>query len=170
MSYENGFLTNIADKVSARINTIEIIAAVVFAAGLVLRSSNVPFDNVVLVISLSALALAYFLMSYRSSEPEAGVIKKFVDKLGCWSSSITVVGILFQLLNYPGFDSLLMVGCTTLAPALVFVIIKNHEFDKKTIIRIVMIVLIGGSLLLTPKEKLIEYKIIKKAEQTNVNY
>ncbi|HOT89048.1 MAG TPA: hypothetical protein PKZ43_08500 [Bacteroidales bacterium] len=165
---KNEKLAKLAKKLDSKLSSIEAILVLTSLIGLFLRSSNIPLGTFILLISLSTLAIMYYIISYRlSADKEISPMKNFLDKLCLWGLSISIIGILFRLQNYPGFQSMISIGCSTLILFLIFSFIKKQETDSRLILRTIIIAAIGLSLYFTPKEKLIDLRIISSIEKTS---
>lgn len=62
---------------------------------------------------------------------------------------------------------MISIGCSTLILFLIFSFIKKQETDSRLILRTIIIAAIGLSLYFTPKEKLIDLRIISSIEKTS---
>ena len=99
--------------------------------------------NILIVLSLFALGLTYFLLSFalpESDKPEAMII--FANTLSGYSLSVSLIGILFKLMNFPGSDIMLLIGSITLIlilPTIIYMKSKNKEwnfFNNRYLIRL----------------------------------
>jgi hypothetical protein len=168
MTKENVNLANLAKKLDSRLPTIETILSFTSLTGLALRSLSIPLGGIVLAISLSTLALVYYLIAFRSSiDTKTPAMKKFLDKLFFWGLSISIIGILFCLQNYSGFHTMISIGCSTLLILIIFSVLKKQDVGRRLIFRTIIIAVIGFSLYFTPKEKLLELRIIPSIEMTS---
>jgi hypothetical protein len=120
--------TAFSEKLGTYLKYAEIGALIVSVFGLTLIYSNVSQGMEVLMIGMGALAGIYFLYGFTlppllvvpDAGPEASK-KGFIDLLpsvlrkvayiGC---SVAVIGLLFEHLQRPGSEQLLMIGGVTL--------------------------------------------------------
>ncbi|HNW98568.1 MAG TPA: hypothetical protein PKK00_09190 [Bacteroidales bacterium] len=167
MNNQNEILAKLANKLITKLTAIESIAVLFILTGLILKSFDISQGRILLLISLGTLSLVYFLLAYKSMEPDASVMVKFLNKLVYWAFSICVVGILFRIQNYPGYIVMINTGCMTLLLSIVISVMQKQNLGSKLIIRIIIIAAIGLCLRYTPKEKLIELKIIHPIEKTS---
>jgi len=98
--------------------------------GLVLHFMNA--GSQVMFMSLTGLAMVYFLYPYRPLETPGSDQKQgftellaftIVPKVSWISCSVCVIGILFYLLNYEGAKQMLFIGSSTLSFILVIIAI-----------------------------------------------
>ena len=85
--------------------------------------------SAIIMISLSGLAMVFFLNMYRPldvkiGQGDQGSFKELlylviVPKILWLSSSVNAIGILFFILNFKGYKEMLMIGAATSAIALV---------------------------------------------------
>ena len=169
MINKNEYLEKLAEKLSPKLPTIETVCVLIFIAGLALKSSDIPFGEICLVLSLSALALVYFISGYKLLDNNVSAIKHFIFRLNYWGLSICTMGILFILNNYPQFNIMISVGSITLLIVLFFSLVKDHDLNRRMLARTVIILVLGLSLYFVPKEKLIKLKILHTVEDTNIH-
>jgi hypothetical protein len=149
MTSENSMQAKIANKLSERLPKLEMIFALTSFIGLILRILNISYGGIILVISLSSLAIIYFLLAYKSSSSDSSGLYKFIYKLIYWAISISVLGILFRLQHYPNSNNMLIIGCVTVLFALIISILKKLDLGRSIIIRSIIIIIIGLSLNFT---------------------
>jgi len=166
MANQNEFFVKIANKLNPFFFKIETVLAIIAVAGFLLKNVNITLGGIILIISMAPLAMVYFINAFSSPEPETLAIKKFLNKLIYWGSSIGIIGILFRLQEYNGFGQMLLVGCGTLIVATIISLLQNQNMGRKTTIRTLIILTIGISLYFVPQEKLFEYKILHPVEKT----
>ena len=164
MKNNNVYLTKLADKISPKLLTIEGILSFTTLLGMILKASNVQQGSILIIISLSAIALVYYISAFRTCEEGANVMGKFLTKLMFLSASISIIGILFLLQGYAGYKAMLTVGCLSIVIVLLFRFIYKTNINRINITRVIVILAIAASLYFTPKEKLREYKIISNIE------
>ncbi len=166
---QNAQNKKINDWLSTKFDKFEIIFAFAILLILLLESTGDLPLGMFKVMILSTLAMLYFFNAYSPVEDKlAGPIEIFVHKLVSISLSISVIGILFRLLNWPHSIPFLFVGPVMLV--VIFVVIlylqsKKPEltvFTKRLKIRVFIIAIIGLIIFFTPAEKLIEIGIMKE--------
>jgi cytochrome c oxidase subunit IV len=162
---ENENLAKLADKIAPKITTIEGTLSFTTFIGLALKISGIPQGAILILLSLSTISLVYFLSAYQSHEAETPAMTRFLHKLLFWSASICVIGILFRLQSFAGYNTMLIVGCMSLSLGLIFNFFSKVDLDRKFLIRTIIILAVGLSLYLTPSEKLKELKIINSIEK-----
>jgi hypothetical protein len=167
MRTENEYLVKIAGKLANSLPAVETFLALSSLAGFLLKYFNIGIGGIILVISLGALAIVYFLLAFKSIEPETGAVKIFVNKLIYWGLSVCVLGILFRIQNYPGFNNMIIIGSITLFFTVIYSLIKEAGNERRLVIRVIIILIIGLSLFFTPAEKLSELNIIHQVENTS---
>jgi len=137
------FKHKIGNWICPRVDFLELILILIFAVAFLLKTQfDMPVDFLI-VLSLSALGLTYFFLSFKlpeSDNPEAILI--FANTLSGYSLSVSVIGILFKLMNFPGFDIMLLVGSITLIlilPTIIYMKSKKKEwnfFNNRYLIRL----------------------------------
>jgi hypothetical protein len=157
------------DWLSTKFDKVEIILAFAFLLILLLESAgDLPLGSFKVMI-LSTLAMLYFFNAYMPVQDKlAGPIELFVHKLVSISLSVSVIGIFFRMMNWPGLAMMQILGPALLVVS--FVVIsylqsKKPEltvFTKRLKIRVFIIAIIGLIVFLTPTEKLIEIGIMKE--------
>jgi hypothetical protein len=169
MINENENLAKFADKIAPKITVIEGTLSFIALIGLMLKISGIPQGGILILLSLSAISLVYFLSAYQTHEAETPAMTRFLHKLLFWSASICVIGILFRLQSFAGYNTMLLVGCISLSLGLIFNFFSKVYLDRKILIRTIIILAVGISLYITPSEKLKELKIINSTEMVNKN-
>jgi peptidoglycan/LPS O-acetylase OafA/YrhL len=146
----------------------EIIILIVIALGLILKMLELNFGGVLIIISISTLAVFYFWSAYEVFE-NAKPFERFLSKLLSFGWSISIIGIQFLVQGWPGFEPMLTIGPVPLLVALIVIlilkeknIIENSIFDKSKLIRTFVIASLAISLHFCPKGMLIKYHIISK--------
>jgi hypothetical protein len=150
------------------LNRIEKIAAVIAAAAFIFKLSHYPLSGMLLVLSLSTLAIIYFFSAnnkFKSSvfikeedENKFEVKDIFSLRLTGYGLSILLIGILFTLQFWPRSRFLLIMGLGSILIAFISIQsgikIKFPELYKSILQRIIIFGAIGIVLFTTPKEKL----------------
>jgi predicted membrane channel-forming protein YqfA (hemolysin III family) len=122
-----------------------------------------------MTLVLSTLAVFNFYNSFAPLKDEkAGGLGIFINKIVYFALSVGVIGVLFRLENWSGYDVMLMLGCISLAIGLAFVLFINSKeselkiFSSRVILRILVILAVGVLLYFTPRENLIKLRLIKE--------
>jgi hypothetical protein len=85
-----------------------------------------------------------------------------------WGCSVTIVGILFRIGHWPGYDVMTTLGCATLIISLLVILLNKSKkpelklFTSRWILRIMVIVIIGLTLKLVSTETLMNIGLIKQ--------
>jgi hypothetical protein len=121
------------------------------------------------IIGLSLLATCYYFLASSKKTQTSSALHQFIYKLSMVSCAIGCSAILFKIQHWPMAAVLLIISTTSLGVALFFILINFLLKAEKTfvsqrhIIRIIIILFINLIFLTTPKEKLIEYNLLKEA-------
>ena len=169
---QNDTFTNQASKIldwiAPRLNKFETILAVLFAITLLGKMCTDFPTGVLMVMVLEALAILYFFSAFpASSQREERGLKIFIHKLTFWCCSIIVIGILFRLQFWPGYNTMLLVAPAALLVSLTVILFMKSGtpeweiFNTRFMLRILIIAIIGLLLRLTPAEDLIKYGVLK---------
>jgi hypothetical protein len=131
----------------------EKILAVLILAALILKFLLIPFGGILIVLSLSTLSIIYYPLGFaffngirlrhvfkKEAYKETNA-KKIIGAIAtgiCLSTLI--IGVLFKLQNWPGANSMLLIGLTFTLPLAIFVIVKffirnYHTYYKKIMLR-----------------------------------
>ena len=117
-------------------------------------------------ILLTLLAIIYFFKSFEPLAGENNAQVIFIDKLIWMSLSISTLGILFRLLNSPGYNMMIIIGSVSLSLSFLLILsVKKNKpqvaiFDKRYIIRVILMCLISLALKFTPSNNLVEIGLI----------
>jgi hypothetical protein len=157
------------DWLSTKFDTVEIILAFAFLLILLLESTGELPLGIFKIMILSTMAVLYFFVAFVPIEDKlAGPIEIFVNKLVSVSLSVSVMGILFRMMNWPEV-AMMQIICPAIL-VVIFVVIsylqsKKPEltiFTKRLKIRVFIVASIALIFFLTPTEKLIEIGILKE--------
>ncbi|MBI9034881.1 MAG: hypothetical protein JEZ03_10465 [Bacteroidales bacterium] len=157
--------------VGARLDKFESILVLIFVMGLILRITMGWPVFLLIYLSLGLLSLMYLLNASAmdlGDTPE--VWARILNKLASWSCSIGVLGMLFRILNYPGYDKMLMIGGIGLLIIFPFMIRLNLKSDSgpwfghRWLIRVFLIAVLGLTLNFAPTDKLIDMGLIDHPE------
>ena len=112
--------------------------------------------------SLILLATLYFLSGLQETSESGNVMIIALVKIFGVANAVTVVGILFQLIDLPGHYSLLVVGLVTLIIAVfvsMIMILSNSEnsaYLKSKVLRGMAIAIFAALMLLFPGINIVE--------------
>lgn len=121
-----------------------------------------------MTISFSALAALYFFRAQTVFE-NAEAPERFFNKLLPFGWSICVIGIMFLIQGWPGFDPMLVVGAfPQLVIILIILFLKKTKgvnyptLDKAILIRSFILASISISLHFCSKEALLKHHVISE--------
>jgi len=167
-STHNEQISKIANWIAIRLEKYEVILALLFLGSLILKSFTQVPVNIIIVLSLMSLAILYFFSGFSSINDEnVDGFEIFLNKLSFWGCSVGIIGILFRIECWAGYETMIRVGCFTIAIVLPFIIyIKSKKremkhFNLRYILRIIVICIIGFFLAFASNDVLIKYKIIE---------
>jgi len=127
------------------------LTLVVLLAGL--AQINIK-SGLILTLVLTSIGIVYFLAAFAiPPESELTALDLFLHKLLSFGSSVSIIGILFKLQNWPNGDMIVIVGLLTLGICLIVLLyqrIKQPEiekFKKITFPRIIILMCICGGFL-----------------------
>lgn len=141
---------------------IEKITVIVATIGLVLSFFRLPGSSIMITLSFSLLAMLYMYLSFAffNEIPLKSIFKKQSYKginkrrligavLVGFALSITVVGLLFAFMAWPGVSTTLLPGLVGLLIAVVVVLIKYQKTRANFYTKIIKrMVILGGLGLL----------------------
>jgi hypothetical protein len=166
---QNEQLTKIGNLVSSQLLKYEVIIVLVFLTGLVLRLTTDLKVSALIILSLNTLATLYFFSAFSVPKDEnANGLEIFINKLASFSSSVAIIGILFRLQHWPGYNNMIILGCITLIILIpVILIIKSKKpdltiFNQRLIIRLALVAVLGLFINFAPKDTLIKAGLDKK--------
>jgi hypothetical protein len=165
------WLTKIGDWIAPKFIGIEMVLSLLFAIGIIFRTTdNFPSDFIIFP-TLPLLALLYFLMARTIPDDEyLGRFELFIYKMVMLSFIPASIGILFRSQNIEGYGSLLGAGSFSLIICLFLIFYsksKNPQskiFDARFITRIILITSIGLFLLFAPRKVLLKYNLINEVQ------
>ena len=137
----------------------EIILGLGFIVSLFLGE---PWQYWGVLTSLLLLALVYFLLGLQGSSESGNVMILALTKIFGVANAVTVAGILFQLIDLPGHQTLLIVGLATLIIAVfasMIMILTNSEnstYLKARVLRGMAIAIFAALMLLFPGINIVE--------------
>jgi hypothetical protein len=166
---QNEAITKISLWISERLDKYEIILAIAFLVFLFLNISGFLFGGTLMTLMLSTLAVFYFYKAFAPLEEEKAIgFDVFINKVVYFALSIGIIGILFRLQSWTGYDVMLQMACVLLAIGFVFIVyIKSKKpelriFPSRLILRVLVVLVFGVLLHFTPRENLIKLKLIKE--------
>lgn len=168
MGIGNQLDPRMANWVFKNFKKAELIFLTIFVIGFALKISAIHLGEVLITLSISALAVLYFFRAYKVFE-DADRIEIILNKLLPYGWSICVIAIMFSIQGWPGFEPMLIVG-SFIQIALLAVILFFHELkgikyptiNKNVLLRSFIIAGLAISLYFCPKEILIKHNIITK--------
>jgi len=119
---------------------------------------------------LMLLAIGYYFSAFMNSEAEMSAIQKFIAKMIGFGSSMTVIGILFRMQNWPGYDIALSGGGVILAACLLVFLFQKSSASAESMIpgrvllRVAILCLICALFLFLPEDTLLRTGLIKVVE------
>ena len=138
---------------------IEIISSVLFLVGIILKFTELPGSYILIMFSLSLLALYYFLFGFaifndikiknifRTSRYRTNTFLQFIFSIFLGLSlSVILYGIMYKILRWSIQIDLLLIGLiiTLTITVLYFLIIKGKISNKRIIFLRSLIVSIVG--------------------------
>ena len=111
---QNNNFTKIGSMISKRLNILETLIFLLFLLSLALKSAGI-INMTLPTILLTLLAIIYFFKSFEPLAGENNAQVIFIDKLIWMSLSISTLGILFRLLNSPGYNMMIIIGSVSLS-------------------------------------------------------
>ena len=140
----------VLEKIIENSLAMEIVLYILSLIGYLLMRFKISTGGILITLSLSLLALIYFLRGYNENyHVEADPYTRFIGKLLNWGFAISMVGILFALMNYAGAIAMLRVSFFTIlicVPFTGYFLMKNKMSELKY--QIIRWILIGGLTLI----------------------
>lgn len=102
----------------------ELPLVFLFLASIIMMDQNMDYGKMIAGVSLSALAVIYFLLAFSPADDKASVII-IVKKIMGISWSVATVGIQFYIFNFPGYQNMLMFGSIGLTASTVILLISE---------------------------------------------
>jgi len=150
--------SELANKLAVKMPTYETILVVSAIVGLALKIVGINFGAILLIIASLSLAAINMLMAYRSPKEGTLPFDAFINKIQSMGTSVTIIGLLFLLLNWKGASNMLIVGILTLVAAIGYHLFKKHPIE--TFLKPLILIAIALILFLTPTETLQNLHII----------
>lgn len=156
---------------------VEIIIAIVIVAGLLMKYFHIAGASVVLILSIIILSIMYYAMSfaYFNGRSIKSVMKSQSGKrlkpfstifafIHGWGLSILLIGILFYIQIWPGFNIMFLTGfIVTGIGAIAFMVTKKDKIFQ-TILRTGLIGGLGLFLYLYPVRNYIDFVLSDNPE------
>ena len=129
---------------------IEFVLVAIIAVILLLNRLDSP--GPIVIIAISTLAILYFLSAYiPTKDPVPHFLAIISYKVLGIGWSVCTLGILFHLMGFPGAPSMLGIGATSVAAALLIRIFIQIKFDTfkpdQSLLRSIILIAIAGFLL-----------------------
>ena len=166
-SNQNEQIIKFGKWVSTRLNKYETILAAIFLVALVIKMGTSLDVSFLIVLTLMILANLYFFNAFSVNENATGM-EIFLNKIISICCSVSMIGILFRLQQWSGYDFFL--GIATLMLLISFVVLfllkyRNKDFsifNQRMAIRLFTIIIIDLTMLLAPYEALVKTGIINR--------
>ena len=166
---QNKQLIKIGDWVFENLNKFEVYILLIFIIGLTFRMFTEINSSLLIIIPLLILGISYFLKSFSTIANEnISGLERFIYKLASWSASVSVVGICYKIESWPGADTMLFIGITSLIIAIPLIIYKRIQntdlelFDNRLFVRLLLILTFSLTISLTQNSVLEEIGLTKK--------
>ena len=166
---QNEPLKKIGNFIAKHLNLFENILAIITIAAVLLKMFTALKTGFVITLSLTTLATLYFFRAYAVHDDEhAGGMEVFIDKLASFAGSVAIIGIMFRLEHWPGYEIMLQLGGITLLIVLAAIaILKSKKpqlkiFNRRLVIRIIVLLFLAAALYSTPKETLRKMRVDKE--------
>jgi len=93
---------------------IELFLAGLVAVSLLAYHTHLRESPQMIMVSMTTLAIFYFLSSYLTPDIE-GNFGAIACRVLCISCSVCVIGLMFSILKFEGADQMILIGTTSLA-------------------------------------------------------
>jgi hypothetical protein len=147
------------------LNATERILLVIIGIGMGLKMAQLEIGAAILPVPFSALAVLYFFRAQAFFE-NAKNEERFFNKLLPMGWSICIIGIMFIIMGWPGYDPMLIVGAfPQLVILLMILFLKQSKgitystLNKSVMVRSALIISIALLFHFCPKETFIKYHI-----------
>jgi hypothetical protein len=156
----------IGNWLSPILNIVEAILFAVFVFALTMKASaGIPVD-ILLIVVLSTMALAYFFNAHATVNfDNVGAMDVFYHKLTSWGCAIGTMGILFCLQNWPQYEMMIWLGFANGLIVMPLVLYRKSKYRDiklytfRYVLRILVISLFGFTLAYVPNDLLSEKEI-----------
>jgi hypothetical protein len=147
----------------------EILLITAAVLSIIFKVLRLPFDEIILTITLLTLSILYYIRSFAMTGNFNVLTRdRNTDKFYYYSVSVALVGILFRLNNWQGYNVILIFGGIGMIISFVLILvfksynIGSNILDKYSIVRIIILLAIVILLKLATPNTLIRYNIIKE--------
>ena len=131
------------------INNFEIGFVGAALTGLLLDYLDIAGSSVILAISLTSLAVVYFLGGFQIPDPEKANAKNMGYQVLYISWAVALMGILFKFLHLPGASALTKIGLASMGISLIMVIATStKDWGRQENLAVVRSVLIAIPILM----------------------
>jgi len=154
MSKRNENLIKFSNWLAPNQSKFEMILSAIAAIALIMKMQHIQSMNFLLTISLSTLAVLFYISSFATPPEDFTIMDLFANKLLHWGSAIAIIGILFTIQNWKGSVQMIVAGSGALLIGIVISFMKSES--RLSITKPTLILLLALALLFTPKEKLIK--------------
>lgn len=108
-----------AEKLFLYLQTLEKIFLIGFIIGVILRITHTEGGDQFLMISMFGFAMVSFLTAYKPTTENLGndfkaLLVTIINKVFYISSAVTIIGLLFYLLHFKGYQQMLMIGALSI--------------------------------------------------------
>lgn len=146
--------------------------SIVFIISLIFKLMHWPGANILMILSLLGLAMCYFPFGfYFFSDKNMKTQNIGISIVFGWILSVCIIGILFKLMFWPGYDPMLLIGTLVSLPLLgvaVLLFVKSSEllknYYKNLLIRTSILVVISLLFYLLPNSVLINHYFANEPE------
>ncbi len=167
---QNTFSILISNWIAPRLDKLETILGLSFLVGLILKMySEIP-SFFIIYLSLAALATVYFFNASSMEGENTDAWARIVNRLSSWGCSVACLGILFLTQNYPGSLNMISISSVTLILMFAAMVYLNSKlesgpvFGYRSLLRVLIIGLLGFALYFTPTEKLEDIGLMSPPE------
>lgn len=141
----------------------EKILSVVFIIALIFKILHWPGGSMLLILSLMGLCFCYFPLGFVFFKTKGMKSEKVgVSIVFGWLLTVSIIGILFKLMYWPGAAFMLIVGTMTsfFLSIVAYVLLNKSEenfknYHKNLLIRTVVLGVMSFLLLITPTASII---------------
>lgn len=150
------------------LNRFELVLVLLFIIAIGLRiSTNLATDLFINIILLTLSALYFFNGQVPSENEKVDELEVLLNKIVSWACTVSSVGILFRITQWQGADILTILGSFTLIISIVVIVLNKSKkpelkfFSARWIIRILVILILGLSLMFAPTDSLKKIGLLK---------
>ncbi len=143
---------------------IELISCIGITLSILLKLLNLPFGGELLTVSITILAIYYFLIFSGTKQKFVSTLKKFLFKedvtdtievkISGFALPLVLIATLFRLQHFPFSSTLFYVGLTAIFIALAIIGYKymrtKSPFLYNLAVRLIIIGGIGALIFITP--------------------